>query len=152
MWKWLRDNNEPLQGMGAAITAVAALAALIVIPWQINAADDITRAQTAREIYREFVGLTVQKPELANANFCTIKDDNTKTAYAAYMEYMLYTAEQVMDTSPDDWRDPMAGYLQDHMPFLCAFPQWDAHAESVVDIITELRLGCAEVTSCAVAN
>ncbi len=148
MWNWLRKNSEPLEGLAAAITAVAALTALIVIPWQIRAADDITRAQTAREIYREFVGLTVQKPELANANFCTIKDDNTRTAYAAYMEYMLYTAEQVMDTEPGDWRGPMTGYLEDHMPFLCAFPDWDTHAESVTGIITELRADCAEVPSC----
>lgn len=148
MWTWLRKNSEPLEGLAAAITAIAALIALIVIPWQIAAADRITRAQTAREIYREFVGLTVQKPELANADFCAIKDANTKTAYTAYMEYMLYTAEQVMDTNPEDWRGPMTAYLQDHMPFLCAFPGWDQHAESVAGIIAELRLGCAEVQSC----
>ena len=71
MIDWLRRNAEPLGAIGAIATAFAALSALIIIPVQIAETDRIQRDQTAREIYREFLNLTVQKPELAQADFCT---------------------------------------------------------------------------------
>ena len=101
MRNWLTRNAEPLEAVGAIATAFAALTALVVIPYQVAQADRIQRDQTAREIYREFLSLTVQKPELANADYCAMKDPKEQTAYAAYVEYLLYTSEQMIDTSPD---------------------------------------------------
>lgn len=72
----------------------------MVIPYQVAQADRIQRDQTAREVYREFLSLTVQKPELANADYCAPKDPMGQTASAADAEYLLYTAEQMIDTSP----------------------------------------------------
>ncbi|HRM75069.1 MAG TPA: hypothetical protein PLI13_10275, partial [Paracoccus sp. (in: a-proteobacteria)] len=63
---WLTRNSEALGAVGAIATAIAAVTAVIVIPYQVAQADRIQRDQTAREIYREFLNLTVQKPELAN--------------------------------------------------------------------------------------
>ena len=103
MLGWLRRNAEPLGAIGAIATAFAALSALIIIPVQIGEADRIQRDQTAREIYREFLNLTVQKPELAQADFCTMYDAKDIAAYGAYVEYALYTAEQMVGSSPD-WR------------------------------------------------
>jgi len=68
MWNWLRRNTEPLAALGGIATAFAALSALVIIPYQVGQADLIQRDQTAREIYREFLNLTVQKPELAQAD------------------------------------------------------------------------------------
>ena len=107
---WLTRNSEALGAVGAIATAFAALTALVVIPYQIGQADLIQRDQTGREIYREFLNLTVQKPELANADYCAIRDETQRTAYSAYVEYMVYTAEQMVGIS-DDWRKPMAAYL-----------------------------------------
>lgn len=124
MRNWLVRNAEPLQAVGALATAFAALTALIVISYQSSVADRIQHDQTAREIYREFLNLTVQKPELATADYCALKDPQQITAYSAYVDYLLYTAEQMVDTSPD-WRAPMAGYLGDHLTYLCSTEVWE---------------------------
>lgn len=147
MRNWLIRNAEPLEAVGAIATALAALTALIVIPYQVAQADRIQRDQTAREIYREFLNLTVQKPELASANYCALKDTNQITAYAAYVEYLLYTAEQMIDTSPD-WRAPMASYLGDHMAYLCSEAIWDAQSVDIKDLVAELGLTCTPQNQC----
>lgn len=89
---WLTRNADPLEAVGVRATAFAALTALVVIPCQMAQADRIQRDQAAREIYREFLNLTVQKPDLATADYCALKDPNQTTAYAAYVEYLLYTS------------------------------------------------------------
>ena len=67
MVDWLKRNSAALEAIGAIATAFAALVALMIVPYQIHQADRIQRDQTAREIYREFLNLSVQKPELAQA-------------------------------------------------------------------------------------
>ncbi len=147
MLGWLKRHSQALEGLGGLATAFATITALIVIPYQITQSDRIQRDQTAREIYREFLNLTVQKPELANADFCTLKDAAQTTAYTAYVEYLLYTAEQMIDTSPD-WRAPMASYLQDHMPYLCSQGIWDAQSPDIRDLVAELALTCGAQATC----
>ena len=145
MRNWLVRNAEPLQAVGAIATAFAAITALVVIPYQASVADRIQRDQTAREIYREFLNLTVQKPELANADYCALTDPKEKTAYAAYVDYLLYTTEQMIDTSPD-WRAPMAGYLGDHMAYLCSA---EAQAQpDVQEMLVDLDLTCTPEVTC----
>lgn len=148
MWNWLARNSEQLGGLGAIVTALAAIVAIIVIPLQIRSADVIQQDQTAREIYREFLNLTVQKPEVASADYCAIKDDAGLAAYEAYVDYLLYTTEQMMALSPD-WQDTMASYLSGHMSYLCADEHWQQNTEGVVDILQELRENCSAVQSCS---
>ncbi len=147
MRNWLTRNAEALEAVGAIATAFAALTALVVIPYQVASADRIQRDQTAREIYREFLNLTVQKPELANADYCTLKDTNQTTAYQAYVEYLLYTSEQMIDTSPD-WRAPMASYLEDHMAYLCSEVVRDAQSQDIRDLVEALELTCQPEHRC----
>lgn len=145
MLGWLGRNAEPLGAIGAIATAFAALSALIIISVQIGEADRIQRDQTAREIYREFLNLTVQKPELAQADFCTMSDAKDIAAYGAYVEYALYTAEQMVASSPD-WRAPMAGYLDDHLPYLCD-PEGLGAREGVEDVLEDVDLACTPQTT-----
>ena len=147
MLAWLNRHSAALEALGGIATAFATLTALIVIPYQVGQSDRIQRDQTAREIYREFLNLTVQKPELANADYCALQDVNQTTAYAAYVEYLLYTAEQMIDTSPE-WRGPMASYLEDHMPYLCTESIWDAQSPDIRDLVADLALTCEAAHQC----
>lgn len=147
MWNWLRRNAEPLEAVGALVTAATALVAIVFIPWQISAADRIGRDQSAREIYREFLNLTAQKPELAAADYCALPDGSQTVAYTAYVEYLLYTTEQMIDTDPT-WRGPMESYLSDHMPYLCTNDDWSSLSEDVYQIVLGLRTGCGQVDAC----
>lgn len=146
MLGWLKRNSDALSAFGGLATGVAALAALIIIPYQIGQADLIQRDQTAREIYREFLNLTVQKPELAHADYCSMKDANQITAYSAYVDYLVYTAEQMIDTSPS-WKGPMARYLDDHLAYLCEIGK-DGEASGVQDMMSELGLVCLPANAC----
>lgn len=143
---WLTRNSEALGAVGAIATAFAALTALVVIPYQVGQADLIQRDQTGREIYREFLNLTVQKPELANADYCAIRDETQRTAYSAYVEYMVYTAEQMVGIS-DDWRKPMAAYLADHTSYLCG-PAVQGRDDGMAALIAELGVICTPGDQC----
>ena len=146
MRDWLTRNAAPLEALGALATAFAALTALVVIPYQVGQADRIQRDQTAREIYREFLNMTVQKPEVANADYCALKDQNQLVAYSAYVEYLLYTAEQMIDTS-EEWRAPMANYLGEHKAYLCSDAMRGGDAE-LADLAAELGLICTPDDLC----
>jgi hypothetical protein len=147
MLGWLNRHSAALEGLGGLATALATVTALLIIPYQIAQSDRIQRDQTAREIYREFLSLTVQKPELATADYCQMKEANQTAAYAAYVEYLLYTSEQMIDTSPD-WRAPMASYLGDHMAYLCSEGIWDAQSPDIKGLVTELTLTCKPENQC----
>lgn len=147
MRDWLIRNAEPLQAVGALATAFAAMTAVVIIPYQVAQADRIQRDQTAREIYREFLNLTVQKPELAGADYCALKDGVQITAYAAYVDYRAYTAEQMIDTSPD-WREPMASYVEDHMGYLCDPANWLSRSPDITGLVAELGLACEPAMVC----
>ena len=118
----------------------------MVIPYQVAQADRIQRDQTAREIYREFLNLTVQKPELATADYCALKDTNQTAAYSAYVEYMLYTAEQMVATSPD-WQKTMLGYLTAHAGYLCD-PEVQAASDGMAGLVAGLGLACTPQRQC----
>ena len=144
MRNWLTRNAPALEAMAAIATAFAALTALVLIPYQVAQADRIQRDQTAREIYREFLNLTVQKPEVANSDYCTLKDEAQRIAYSAYVEYLLYTAEQMIDTS-DEWQKPMANYLAEHKSYLCSLA---AHDSELVEIGAEIGVICTPDDLC----
>lgn len=146
MRDWLTRNSEALQAAGAIVTALAALTALIVIPYQIRQADRIQRDQTAREIYREFLNLTVQKPELAHTDYCALQDPDRIAAYTAYADYMLYTADQMVRTSPT-WRGTMASYLKPHMAYLCS-PEIRQANDDVEGLVADLGLTCLPEHQC----
>ena len=147
MWDWFRQNSTPLQAVSAVVTALAAVAAVIVIPLQISAADRIQRAQTAREIYREFLNLTVQKPEVATADYCRLTDRQQIAAYEAYVEYLLYTSEQAIAASPD-WQSPMAEHLSQHLSYLCAQSDWNGYTDELAALVATVRTGCSSTPAC----
>ena len=147
MKNWLTRNAEALEAVGAIATPFAALSELVVIPLQFAQADRVQHDQTAREIYREFLNLTVQKPDLASADYCALKGTTQATAYAAYVEYLLYTAEQMIDTSPD-WRGQMASYIGDHMAYLCTEGSWSAQSPDIKELVAVLELSCKPEHQC----
>lgn len=120
---WLERNGKALQGLAALITTFAAVAALIGVKVQIDANARQQREQSARDIYREFLNLSVGKPEFAAPDYCAIKDSANAGAYEHYIEYMLYTADQLLATSPD-WNLTMQDHLAAHRDYLCTQPDW----------------------------
>jgi hypothetical protein len=147
MLQFFKTNAEALGAISAVVTGLAAVAAVIFVPLQLAEADRIQRTQAAREIYREFLNLTAQKPELATADLCALTAPKDRTAYEAYVSYLLFTAEQVLEAEPG-WETTMEIWLADHLPMICTFE--DGFFVPELDgLVTRLQTGCAEVAPCA---
>lgn len=146
---WFKRHAEAIGAIGTILMALAAVAAAILVPLQIAANDRTSREQAAREIYREFLNITIQRPELAAAPSCPATDPLRQRAYQAYVDCLLYTAEQVLDLSPEDWRDTVAAQLVPHRAYLCGFGTGDMAAMTVqvADLVAALQTDCETVTA-----
>lgn len=149
MWRWLRQNGTGIEAISAAIMALVAIAALVGVKYQIDATDRIQKAQAAREIYRGYLALSVQNPSLVTHNYCHATNEDGQAAYENYVEYLLYTAEQVIEMDPA-WRAPMIDALSDHAPYLCARNDWATYSLPLQSLWNEIESGtCSNVKSCA---
>jgi len=146
---FLTRHVQVLQSGAALVTALAAVLALIVVPWKIAATERVQQAQSARDIYRDFLNLTVQKPEVAGANLCSNRDANLRTAYEAYVDHLLYTAEQVLDVS-EEWALPMQAQIDKHQAHICSWTDADlaVFSDPVLRLLQRTRQQCAAVTVC----
>jgi hypothetical protein len=131
MWSWFSKHAQAFAALFSAL-------ALIGLIYQVYATDQSQRAQSARDIYREFVALTINKPELATFQWNANLPEKDRVAYEAYVEYLLYTSEQVIAVDPE-WREPMRVWLKYHMPFLCALERFDGYTPDLQNLIGEIK-------------
>jgi|JI8StandDraft_2_1071088.scaffolds.fasta_scaffold10286_5 hypothetical protein len=152
MLAFFHRHSQALQGLAAGVTALAAVAALIVVPWQIAANDRSTRENSAREIYREFLNITIQRADLASRDLCAPATPVEQAAYEGYVEYLLYTAEQVL-TLADDWGPTLTARLAPHARYLCEFEpaDFDGLTDPVAALVRQVTQGCAQLPPCGAA-
>lgn len=151
MTGWLQRHAQAIQAAGALVTSGATLAALVFVPWQIIASDRIGREQAAREIYREYLNISIHRPGLAMGGSCAPADPAERAAYESYVDYLLYTAEQVLTLGPEDWRSTILARLEPHVPHLCRFDDsdLDTMTPAVAALVTDITGDCAAVVPCA---
>nr|WP_294846181.1 hypothetical protein [uncultured Sphingomonas sp.] len=138
MKRWLERNAKAIQSFGVIVTIVAIVAALIGVKMQINASAQQAREQSARDIYREYLNLSISRPDLSDPDYCAIKGTLTEAAYENYLEYTLYTAEQLNSVSPD-WNATMLDHLSAHRQALCQGGDWSDDTPAVQALITQFR-------------
>lgn len=131
MWEWINRNGQGLSAVFAAFAVAGVL-------YQVAAGERAQREQSARDIYREFVSLTANKPELAVTQWSDALPAERKAAYEAYVEYMLYTSEQVIAADPE-WSGPMHHWLADQSAYLCALDDISGYTASVEALIASIR-------------
>lgn len=150
MLAWFERNNKAISAISAVVTAFLALAALIGIKVQIDGAARIQQEQSARDIYREYLNLSVQKPEFAAPDYCAIAKSNQLAAYQAYVDYLLYTGEQVLSVDPD-WNETIDASLKPHAAYLCDADEGESYPDTDIEALVEkLRSSeCAKVKPCS---
>lgn len=148
--RFLTKHAEALQALGALLTAVFALVALLGVKLQLDTSERIAREAQARDIYRSFIALSLDKPRLAAPGTCPAFEGADATAYDFYLEYALYTAEQVIDMDPT-WEGTFEEVFSEHLAGLCEF-ELDGYTPPVAALVSRLQLAhCADVAvSCAV--
>ncbi|NKX44064.1 hypothetical protein [Roseicyclus persicicus] len=144
MQGWLERHAPVIQAGSAVAMAAAALAAAVFVPMQIAANERTAREQAAREIYREFLNISIQRAEFARSDVCLPDDPVQRAAYESYVDYLLYTAEQVLDLSAEDWEPTIAARLAPHQAYLCSFAasDLDTMTAPVAGLVAELRADC----------
>jgi hypothetical protein len=138
MKRWLEQHAKSLGAAAAVVTMLAAVVALIGVKVQIDASARQAREQSARDIYREFLNLSIARPELADPDYCAITGSAQEVAYENYLEYALYTAEQ-LGTVSSEWDATMLDHLTAHRAALCAGGDWQDDSAGVRRLITQFR-------------
>ncbi len=145
---YLNRNANAVQAMAAVITVVLALAALIGVKLQIDATDRIQRAQSARDIYREYLAMAINKPEFANPDYCSIANSTQQPAYEHFVEYMLYTAEQTISVD-DEWTTTFSKTFEDHSQYICTIGDLSVYPEPVAKLLSAFQQKhCKSVQAC----
>jgi hypothetical protein len=127
---------------------VFALAALVGVKWQIDSAERIQREQSARDIYREYLNLAINKPEFAQANYCSLASTPGASAYENFVEYLLYTAEQAISVD-ESWRPTFAATLADHAQYICQLDDVSGYSEPVAAMLENFKHEkCGAVVKC----
>ena len=146
--RWLERHSQALQALGALLTAVFALVALLGVKLQLDTTERISREAQARDIYRSYLSLSINTPQFASPGQCPSFNETELGAYYTYVEYLLYTAEQVtaMDAS---WAETFEVALSDHLAFICTEDDWNGYTDEVAALIRRTQAAnCADRPIC----
>jgi hypothetical protein len=135
---WFDKHGNAVQGIAAIATALIAFSALIGVKVQIDAAAKTQQEQSARDIYREFLNLSISKPEFSEPNYCEIKGGSQEAAYKNYVDYLLYTSEQMLSVSPE-WEGTLSEHLSAHEQYLCGVTDWSDYPENVAAMVKGVK-------------
>ncbi len=144
---WLERHAAAVQAVATVVTMLVAVAALIGVKVQIDASARVQREQSARDIYREFLNLSVSRPEFARPDYCAIAGSPAEPAYEAYVDYLLYTAEQAIAADPA-WRRGFARQLASHRDYICATNDWSDYDDAIIALIAAEQRHCAAIDRC----
>jgi hypothetical protein len=145
---FLNRNAGAFQAIAAVLTVLLAVAALIGVKLQIDAADKLQRAQSARDIYREYLSLAINKPEFTNPNYCEIVNSPQQTGYEYFVEYIFYAAEQTIQTDVE-WTDTFLHTLKDHGQYVCTLNDLTNYGGEVSALIKAFQTTqCKNLTPC----
>lgn len=77
-------------------------------------------------------------------------DPLRRAAQESYVDYLLYTAEQVLDLNAADWEAAIGARLEPHLPYLCTFQHDDFEAltPAVAALVRRIASDCASIASC----
>jgi hypothetical protein len=144
----LNRNSGAIQALAALLTVLLAAGALLGVKLQIDSADRIQREQSARDIYREYLNLAVNKPEFSSPDYCALAATPQAPAYEHFVEYVLYTAEQAISVD-ESWNATFAATLEDHSQYICQIAGIEGYSDQVSEMLnTFKRDKCAGVTKC----
>ena len=117
---WLTRHSDAIQAAAAAITAATAVLAVAGVLLQMRAADATSKAQTARESYAAHLALAVANPDFADpTDPCALAASPKGAGYAAYIDHLLYAAEQMLEVDPS-WDATFVQALAPHAAAICA--------------------------------
>ena len=145
---WFECHSKGLQAIAAIITAAAAIVALVGVKLQVDATYRVQREQSAKEIYRELLNLSIANPDFVAPDYCTLKQSPKFPAYESYVDYVLYTAEQVIDMDAS-WSATIEAHLDAHADYICSNDATGENSPAVEALLETFRVrACKKVSKC----
>jgi hypothetical protein len=146
---WLRKNAEVVEAVAACITALVALSALIGVKFQLDATEKLQLAQSARDTYRTHLALAVTHADFAAPlDGCAILSSDRVGGYAAFVDHLLYSAEQMLVVE-DGWEGTFMDQLSSHVDYLCSVDGPKGETEKTAALLTQFRgLECPAKPRC----
>ncbi len=136
--KWVERHSKAIQAITGLVTLLIAMLALAGVKWQIDASARLQREQSARDIYREYLSLSISRPEFADPDYCTIRDGTQEAAYENYVEYLLYTGDQLLAVSTA-WEPTLLDHLTPHRELLCRDNDWSDDSSQIKGLISKFK-------------
>lgn len=146
---WLSKNAAAIGALSAMVTATVAVAALVGVKLQLDAADAVQRAQSAREAYRSHLALAVSHPAFAEPeDTCGLLKESKAGAYSAFVDHLLYSAEQMLDIETG-WDATFRDALEPHSVYICAVVGRSGSTPRMAAFITQFKEDhCQAVSPC----
>jgi len=136
---WLRRNADAVEAAAAVVTALIAVVALVGIKLQLDAADRLQRAQSARDAFRAHLALSVNNPGFtAPDDACALLATAQGPAYSAYVEHLLYAAEQMLSVA-EGWDPVFNAHLQPHTAYICQFVTMNDYDTDLAGVLAQFQ-------------
>ncbi|TRW96620.1 hypothetical protein FNJ84_11070 [Paracoccus sp. M683] len=136
---WLARHAQSIQAGSAILTAIVALAALIGVKVQLDQADRVQREQSAREAYRAHLSLAASMPDFAQPqDACRLLVSGQGGAYVAFVDHLLYSAEQMLAIS-EGWQRSFLDELAVHRDYLCMAEGPAGETEEMHALLSQFR-------------
>lgn len=150
-WTCLGENHQSVQASAAILAALLAIATIAGVKWQMDAAARLQKEQSARDIYREYLNISISRPEFAQPDYCALSESPQFAAYESYVAYLLYAGEQVLVLG-DGWSGVMEGEMERHAGYLCSADyQPSDYDPAVADFVSSVRADqCVKLMPCSV--
>jgi hypothetical protein len=134
----------------AIATAVIAFLGLGIAVWQIEVGKRVQREASARDAFKEYLKLAIERPEFADARLGkAAQNENGRSGYGWFVSYFLFSAEQIHDSFPDDpeWSAALGSQICYHAAYLkgAEYQTMKAHyAPSFAKFIDESLRQCGK--------
>lgn len=142
---WLQRNAPTLEAVAAIITAMVALAALIGVKYQLDTAEHIQRATTARDTFRTHLALAATQSQFAQPDACDLLASDTAVSYMSFVDHLLYSAELMLETE-DGWDNVFLNHLTPHAAYICGDAAPLGDTDKVAALLTKFRAQTCQST------
>lgn len=117
---WIARHTSTIEAVAAAVTALVAIAALVGITVQLDEADRVQKEQSARDAYRAHLALAASLPKFSRPqDVCFLLNSDDGGAYMAFVDHLLYSAEQMLAVA-EDWEPTFVAQIDPHIDYICA--------------------------------
>ena len=143
---WFSRHAESIEAGAALTTAVVAIVALVGVKFQLDAADRLQQAQSARDAYRAHLALASSLPQYARPqDACSLITSDQGGGYEAFVDHLLYSAEQMLAVS-EGWEATFLSELSVHTDYLCSGDAPLGETDDTVQLLNTFRANTCPAT------